>query len=325
MNANQPQPYSLWIARGAPPHAPLSGDTTVDVAVVGGGIVGLTAAALLRAGGRRVAVIESRSMGQQTTGGSSAKITSQHSLIYTGLAKTFDEATARIYAEANSWAVDWLTGRITKLGIECSYEERPAYVFTNDPGRVDELEKEARFAASLGLPARFATSVPLPVPAVGAVIFDGQAQFDPYAYAAAEAKRFTDDGGLFYEDTRVTEIDSSSSPVRVVTERGVVTANDMILATNLPIDDSGQYFAKAFPIAHLVIAARVEGDPPDGMFIIIDQPTHSMRWHRDAQGKLWMLSLGPRFRTGAEDTDAGFRDLEAWTRQYFPIGPVEYR
>lgn len=321
----QPRQESLWTARSGPVRAPLGGDVTVDVAVVGGGIVGLTAASILRRSGRRVAVVESRSMGRQTTGGSSAKVTAQHGLIYSRLTSTFGEETARLYAEANSAAVDWIGDRIATLGVQCSYERRPAYVFTNDPDRIGELQEEARVAAGLGLPARFTETVPLPVPAVGAVVFDGQAQFDPYAYLLAEAQRFVDDGGLLYEDTRVNDIDTSTAIARVITERGVVSAGDVILATNLPILDQGHYFAKAFPIAHLAIAALVEGDPPEGMFISVDQPTHSLRWHRDEQGRLWMLALGPRFRPGTEDTEEGFRAIEAWARTYFPIKSVEYR
>ena len=325
MDGSQPRAVSLWTARGGPAHAPLRGDTTVDVAIVGGGIVGMRAASILRAHGRRVAVIEARSMGRQTTGGSSAKITAQHSLIYSRLRSTFSDATARVYADANAAAVEWIGERVARLGIDCSYERHPAYVFTNDAGRVDELREEAETAVGLGLPARFVESVPLPVPAVGAVVFDGQAQFDPYAYLLAEALRFVDEGGLLYENTRVTDVDTSGALARVVTDRGVVSAHDVILATNLPILDQGHYYTKAFPIAHLAIATRLEGDAPDGMFITVDQPTHSLRWHRDALDRLWMLALGPRFRTGSEDTDEGFRDLEAWARTYFPIKSVEYR
>lgn len=321
----QPRPESLWTASHGPARVPLSGDATVDVAVVGGGIVGLTAASLLQREGRRVAVIEARSVGRQTTGGSSAKVTAQHSLIYTRLTHTFGSDTARVYAQANASALDWIASRVASRGIRCSFERHPAYVFTEDAGRIDDLKEESRIAASLGLPARFTGDVPLPVPAVGAVVFDDQAQFDPYAYVLSEAQHFVDAGGLLFEDTRVNDVDTSMSRPRVVTERGTVSASDVVLATNLPILDHGRYYARAFPIAHLAIAARVGGEAPDGVFISVDQPTHSLRWHRDQRGDLWMLALGPRFRPGTEDTEQRFRELEAWARAYFPIASVEYR
>src|SRR5919109_1633056 len=76
---------SFWVASVAddgPDFAPLAGDLEVDVAIVGGGIVGLTAALLLQRAGRRTAVLEALRIGQQVTGRSTAKVTSQHGLIY---------------------------------------------------------------------------------------------------------------------------------------------------------------------------------------------------------------------------------------------------
>jgi glycine/D-amino acid oxidase-like deaminating enzyme len=49
--------------------------------VIGAGIVGLTAAYLLASAGLSVAVVEALRVGRQVTGRSTAKITSQHSLI----------------------------------------------------------------------------------------------------------------------------------------------------------------------------------------------------------------------------------------------------
>lgn len=320
---------SLWTARERPEFPPLRGDRDVDVAIVGGGIAGLTTASMLQAEGRRVAVLEARAVGRQTTGGSSAKITAQHSLIYRHLVETFGSDTARMYAQANSAAVEWLAQRIREFDIECSFSRQSAYTYTADRSKIEELQEEAETAAGLGLPARFTDAIPLPIPAVGAVVFDDQAQFDPYAFALAEARRLSAGGVEVFEHTRVIDIDAdgqgTGGGIRVKVEGGTVTARDVVLATNLPILDRGQYFAKAFPIAHLAIAAPYEGDMPGGMFISVDDPTHSLRWHGDNEGRTWLIALGPRFRTGSEDTERGFEDLEAFTRQYFPIGPVEYR
>ncbi len=316
---------TLWTARERPEFPALDGDRQVDVAVVGGGIAGLTTASMLQAQGRRVALLEARAVGRQTTGGSSAKITAQHSLIYRRLTTTFGSDTARTYAHANASALEWLAQRIREFEIDCSFSRQPAYTYTADESRVEELQQEAEAAAGFGLPARFTTGVPLPVSAVGAVVFEEQAQFDPYAYALAEARRLAAGGVEIYEHTRVIDIGTDGPDVRVKTQHGTVTARDAVLATNLPILDRGQYFAKALPIAHLAIAAPFDSDLPGGMFISVDDPTHSLRWHRDSDGQAWLIALGPRFRPGLEDTDEGFRSLEAFVQEHFPIGDVRYR
>src|SRR5436190_22177981 len=54
--------------------AALDGDLSVDVAVIGGGITGITTAELLASAGRRVAVLEARSVGRGTTGHSTGNL-----------------------------------------------------------------------------------------------------------------------------------------------------------------------------------------------------------------------------------------------------------
>jgi glycine/D-amino acid oxidase-like deaminating enzyme len=71
------------------------------VAVVGAGIVGLTTAYLLTEAGLSVILLEVRRVGRQVTGRSTAKITSQYSLIYRHLIETFDVEAAKHDADAN--------------------------------------------------------------------------------------------------------------------------------------------------------------------------------------------------------------------------------
>jgi L-2-hydroxyglutarate oxidase LhgO len=69
------------------PH--VKGDVSVDVAIVGGGIAGLSAAYFLKKAGRSVAVIEKESIGSGTTGHTTGKVTSQHNVIYSDLINRF--------------------------------------------------------------------------------------------------------------------------------------------------------------------------------------------------------------------------------------------
>ncbi len=316
---------SLWVASTAPPsYERLAGDLEVDVAIIGGGIVGVTAAQLLQRAGRRVAVLEALRVGAQATGGSTAKVTSQHALIYRSLVDTFGATTARRYGEANEWALRDILERIEAMGVHCSLERFPAYTFSIDEGRRDDLEQEAEVAARLGLPARYVTEVPLPFATAGAVVFDGQAQFDPVPYVHALANSARADGARIFEDARVTDLEERGERSVLTTEHGTVTARDVIVATALPCFDDGSYYRHAQPGAHLVIAARVEGDRPDGMFISIDDPTRSLRWvERD--GVTWMLLVGPRFAPGDHDTTEGFADLDRFAREHFDVRSIDYR
>src|SRR4051812_10051375 len=180
-----PSMQPLWVDRtDQQRYERLTGEVEADVVVIGAGIVGATAALLLRQQGLRVVLIEALRVASQVTGGSSAKVTSQHSLIYGELARIFDEQLARRYGAANEWAIGEIERMVHTLEIECAFERRSAYTYAITPEREDDLREEARIAAEVGLPAQFTSDVPLPFSTVGAVRFDGQAQFDAFAYAA---------------------------------------------------------------------------------------------------------------------------------------------
>src|SRR5512138_2279579 len=86
---------SYWIATTpATDYPALAENITVDVAVVGGGIAGLSAAFLLQQGGARVAVIESRRILTGVTGHTTAKVTSNQELLYDYLIKNAGEEKA---------------------------------------------------------------------------------------------------------------------------------------------------------------------------------------------------------------------------------------
>ena len=66
------------------------------------------------------------------------------------------------------------------------------------------------------------------------------------------------------------------------------------------------------------------GTAIDGMFIGIDNPTHSLRMGRDREGPL-LVVLGPSFITGHDgDVAARFRELESWGRHNLPVKEVAW-
>jgi glycine/D-amino acid oxidase-like deaminating enzyme len=107
----------------------------VDVVVVGAGIVGLTAAFSLVQAGLSVTVLEARKIGRQVTGRSTAKVTAQHTLIYRHLIDKFGVAHAQLYADANRSGVEQIRSWVDKLGIDCDFEPKDAYVYTGNSSR----------------------------------------------------------------------------------------------------------------------------------------------------------------------------------------------
>src|SRR3954468_6603036 len=127
-----PRHQSYWNATAPRSAFPaLSGEIEVDVAIVGGGIVGATAAYLLKERGLKVALVEARRIGEEVTGKSTAKITSQHNIAYTTIKRKFGEDGAKLYAEANEAGLETIRILAGRHRIDCNLEAKPAFTYTN--------------------------------------------------------------------------------------------------------------------------------------------------------------------------------------------------
>ena len=320
------KPESCWTATAPKTSYPkLVGSRTADVVVVGAGIVGVTAAYLLAEAGLSVTLLEARRIGRQVTGRSTAKITTQHSLIYRHLIETFDLETAQLYADANRLGVDQIRQWVEQLGIDCAFEAKDAYVYCNSPARIGDLEAEADASRRVGLNADLLDSAPLPFSTAGALRSRNQAQFNPAQYLIGLAKAAKSIGARVFEETRVTGVEESDG-WQLKAGRASIHAKNVVLATNLPIAGPVPYDERTRPRSHIAMAFRIDSSAAiDGMFIGIDEPTHSLRTGRDQHG-LVLVVLGSKFGTGQEgDVAKYFRELEAWTRKNLEVGDVAWR
>ena len=158
----------------------LSEDLDVDIAVIGGGMTGMLIAYELTRRGFDVVVLEAERIGSGQTGGTTAKITSQHGHVYARLIEQCGHEKAAQYARANHEAIFAFERIVESEGIACDLERKRAYLYARRDSA--PLEAEMLAASSLGLPASLVPSRDLPFPTAGAVMFSDQARFHPLKF-----------------------------------------------------------------------------------------------------------------------------------------------
>jgi len=307
-------------------YPPLPGNLETDVAVVGGGITGITTAVLLKQAGYTVAVIEGGRVYRGVTGHTTAKVTSLHRLIYHKLISRFGGGQAKQYADANQAAIETIASFVREYDIPCNFVRRPAYTYAESEDSRDLVMAEADAARSLGIPATFVEEIGLPGRTYGAVRFADQAQFHPLKYLQRLASFIPGDGSYIFEKTRALEVHDGGGRCAVRTAQGTVTARNVVLATHYPFyDGPGFYYSRMEPSRSYVLGVRT-GEPfPDGLFINAEGPVHSWRSQPTDAGELVLVG-GMEHRTGENvDTREHYRALEAYARSVYPAVSVDYR
>ena len=275
-------------------HPALSGDLTADVAVIGGGLCGILTAYRLKEHGVKAVVLEADRIGSGQTRGTTAKITSQHGILYEKLIREFGTEAARQYADANGWAISEFFQISEKNSISCELERMPACVYSLSAEDLPLLSNEAEAARSLGIDAQLITKTELPFPVAGSVQFSGQAQFHPLRFLGALADELT-----VYEHTAVRHAEGHL----LHTDRGDVSAEQVVFATHFPfVNLPGYYFARMHQSRSYLLA--LEHAPKlDGMYLGIGEEGFTFR----SSGK-YLLMGGGDHRTG-ENREGGKYDL----------------
>lgn len=283
----------------------LKQDLKTDVLIVGGGLAGILCAYMLAQSGIDYALIEADRICGGVSRNTTAKITSQHALIYDKLIREFGAETARKYWEANEAAIRQYR-RLSKA-FPCDFEIKDAYVYSVD--RADKLEKELAALEKIHVSAEYTKKLSLPFPVAGAIRFANQAQFHPLKFASGIAR-----GLNIYEHTAALAFEGNT----VVTAHGRITASKIIAATHYPlINKHGSYFLKQYQHRSYVVALENAADV-DGMYIDEAKDGLSFRNHNG-----FLLLGGGSHRTGKKG--GNWKVLEDFSAAHYPNARIKYR
>ena len=319
------KPESFWIDSTAETSFPKMQNVTVDVAIVGAGITGITAAYLLKKAGKTVALVEGQKIANSASGHTTAKVTSLHQLIYATLIDRHGEDKARLYGESNQAGVEFVASTVEAEGIDCDFQRNDTYSFAEDEKNLDKIQKEYDAAVKLGLPAEFVTETTLPFDIAGAIKFTNQAQFHVRKYLLHLANTIPGEGSYIFEDSRVQTVDEGT-PCTVHANGTTLQATDVLLTTHLPIVDTGLFFAKTYPQRSYIIGAKIsEEKAPQGMYIGVGKNYHSIRTTPTEDGGLLLLVGGGGHKVGEKSaTEESYQELDRYLHSHFGIDKVDY-
>lgn len=284
---------------------PLQRDISTDVLIIGGGLAGILCAYMLKNAGIDCVLVEAKRIAGGITRNTTAKITSQHGLVYRKLIREFDDETARLYLRANQEAVEQYKELCEN--IDCDFEIKDNFVYSLD-GK-EKIESEINALKRMGYDASFESNLPLPFKTDGAICFHNQAQFNPMKFIAGIAGELN-----IFENTAVREIIGTTAK----TDKHKIKAKKIIVATHFPfINKHGMYFLKMHQHRSYVIAYE---NAPDfnGMYVDESDSGMSFRNYKDL-----LLIGGGGHRTGKQG--GAWAEIEAFSAEHFPQAKEKYR
>ncbi len=294
---------------------PLSGDLSVEVAVIGAGITGILTAYFLQKAGKKVAVLEADRIAGGQTGKTTAKITYQHGLCYHNLIQNVGKEEARDYLTANRLAIDEYKYLIKEQDIECEFRICDSLLYTLED--TDLLEKEEKAAVSLGIDAKMVKQTELPFSVKKALAFPGQAVFHPLKFIKALSENL-----IIYENTKVKDIQENGvGAYKIMTASATVTAKEVVVACHYPFNIyPGYYFAKMHQERSYVAALTgVSGKPLQNIYYGIDKGGYSFRQSGD-----YLLLGGAGHRTGENRQGGQYEQLFAAADRFYPGSRVSH-
>lgn len=303
----------------------LDKDIDVDIVIVGGGLAGISCAYLLQKEGYKITVLEADRICQGATAHTTAKITSQHGLIYSKIKTQLGKEMAKQYAEANETAISEIKKIIDEHQIDCDYISQPAFVYTEQEKYIKQIEEETKTAQELGIKASYVEEIPFPIPIYAAVRFDNQAQFHPRKYVLSLANIIQNNVHIF-ENTRAVNIEEDDRYV-IITEQGKkVRAEKVIIASQYPFyNKKGMYFSRLYPKRSYIVGFYAKEKYPGGMYINSEDPTRSLRSQQTNKGEL-VLVVGSNHTTGQkEDTEKRYEELINFAKDIFTVEDIPYR
>lgn len=318
---------SRWLEEVKPlfSYPKLTSAIDADVAIIGGGITGITCAYYLARAGKKVVLIEKGSLGEGETGYTAALITYVVDAHLQDLKKTFNDEKAKGVWKSGQAIIDEIGRIVTAEKISCDFKRCPAYIFTNYFEGYKVLEKEASLAINYKFPVELRQDK-ISIPSHGYLIVPEQAKFNPRLYILGLAKKTAQNGALIFENTQAVGFEGEGN-MAIKTPNGNIRAKEIIVTTHSPIDNRYEFPSRLFAYQTYVIEADIpSGNIDEALYWDTEKPYNYFRIDKYEDHDRIILG-GCDHRTGKEGSQKGIQHqkLEEYLNKLLPGAKTEIR
>lgn len=319
---------SFWqaISHRTKKYPQLSENIEVDVAIIGGGITGITAAAHLIEQNKKVAILEAHEIGSGTTGFSTGNLYVPVQPFYQNIYSKFNFNTAKAVAQSRQFAIDFIEKNVLEKKINCHFSRRPWYAYTMKDTRIS-FAKEIELLKKMDLPIEYTTSLPFPFKFKKAAVLKNQARFNPLQYVISMADDLAKKGCLIYENTRVINFTEKKTICTLQTAQAKISAKKIFIATHTPIGINETQMFTAPYRSYVVAIKTKENIYPECHLWDVDHATHATCTHAvSSQHPELLMVAGSHHKTGqGQNMLSHFEELESFLREHFSIAKIAYR
>ena len=305
-----------------PPNIP--SNTIFDVAIVGGGITGISTAYRLQKAGKRCIVLEARNLGFGTTGGTTAHLNDFFDTSFYDAIRDFGLENAKLFVNCGKDAMQIIDDNIKSLKINCDYERKNAHLFALDDKQAQRLDDIVKAAEKVGYQMRYIPKTSFPIPFTKAVEISNQGQFHPIKYIKALCEAYINLGGILVENCLCTEHEEQDSGITLTTTQGDFHVKKLVYATHIPPGVNILHFMNA-PYRSYAMAFTLRNELyPQELGYDLEDAYHYYRTHEINEKKV-LIAGGEDHKTGhSEDTGERFSKLENYVRTHFQVDQVLY-
>ncbi|MCO6382979.1 FAD-binding oxidoreductase [Oceanicola sp. 502str15] len=268
-NGTRGEHTGSWYAASAEapgPYPALKGEVTADVAVVGGGFTGLSAALHLARAGAKVVLVEAQRVGWGASGRNGGQVAPGLNMHQDALESKLGRQAAEGYWRIGLEAVALVRKLVEELAPEADWQPGVLHSFWQE----GEAREAAGYAEFLRREYGHDTLEVLDTPGVrgfvaseayrGGVVDWTAGHIHPLAYAFGLARGAVAAGAALHEMSEVHRVAPEGGKVLVATDRGRVLADHVILGCNGYMEGlAPKVQARVMPINNYVVATEPLG------------------------------------------------------------------